>query len=88
MQSDGAVLAWTFDDGPDKTVRSSETWAFDPSGQMLTITSGSNAPDQWRVGESRTLGDGDSITIVLEGESLENGRTVIARKILTRDGNR
>lgn len=88
MQSDGAVLAWTFDDGPGKTVRSSERWAFDASGQMLTITSGSNAPDQWRVVESRASGEGDSITIVLEGESLENGRTVIARKILTRDGNR
>ncbi len=88
MQSNGQVLAWTFDDGPGKTVRSSETWAFDATGQMLTITSGSNAPDPWRVVESRTSGDGASITIVLEGESLENGRTVIARKILTRDGNR
>ena len=28
------------------------------------------------------------MTIVLDGESLENGRTVIAREIITRDGNR
>ncbi|NCP12942.1 MAG: hypothetical protein GW858_02120 [Sphingomonadales bacterium] len=88
IQSDGAMLAWTFDDGPGKTVRSSEAWSFDASGQTLTITSGRNVPDQWRVVESHTSADGDSVTIVLNGESLENGRTVNARKILTRDGNR
>ncbi len=88
MQSDGAVLAWTFDDGPGKTVRSSETWAFDAAGQSLTITAGTNAPDQWRVVESRASADGASFTLVLEGESIENDRPVIARKILTRDGNR
>ncbi|WP_017669879.1 S41 family peptidase [Blastomonas sp. AAP53] len=88
MQSDGHMLAWTFDDGPGKTVRSSETWVFDGSGKSLTISMGSNAPDQWRVVESRASAKDDSITIVLEGETLENGRTVIARKIVTRDGNR
>ena len=88
MQSDGQTLAWTFDDGPGKTVRSSETWAFDASGQALTITSGSDTPDQWRVVESRASADGALVTIVLDGQSLENGSTVIARKILTRDGNR
>lgn len=88
MQSDGAVLSWTFDDGPGKSVRSSETWVFDAAGQALTITAGKNAPDQWRVVESRTSADGASLTVVLEAESRENGRSVIARKILTRDGNR
>lgn len=88
MRSDGAVLSWTFDDGPGKTMRSSETWVFDAAGQALTITAGKNAPDQWRVLESRTSAEGESLTIVLEGESRENGRSVTARKILTRDGNR
>lgn len=88
MQSDGAVLTWTFDDGPGKTVRSSETWAFDPVGEELTITDGKNAPDQWRVVEARSSADGASLTIVLESDGKENGRSVIARKILTRDGNR
>lgn len=88
MQSDGAVLSWTFDDGPGKTVRSSENWAFDASGQTLTITAGTNAPDQWRVVESRASADGASFTLVLEGEGKEAARSVIARKILTRDGNR
>ncbi len=88
MQSDGQMLAWTFDDGPGKTVRSSETWVFSASGQSVSITAGKNAPEPWRVAESRASVDGASYTLVLEGESIENGRKVLARKILTRDGNR
>ena len=88
MQSDGTELFWTFDDGPGTTVRSVEKWAFDPAGRTLTITSGKNAPDQWRVAEARISTDVSSLTIVLDGSSEERGRTVIARKILTRDGNR
>ncbi len=88
MQSDGQMLAWTFDDGPGKTVRSSETWVFSTSGQSVSITAGKNAPEPWRVAESRASADGASYTLVLEGESIENGRKVLARKILTRDGNR
>jgi hypothetical protein len=88
MRSDGAVLSWTFDDGPGKSVHASETWVFDAAGQVLTITTSKNAPDHWRVLESRTSADGASLTVVLEGESKENGRSVTTRKILTRDGNR
>ncbi|MEO0057714.1 MAG: hypothetical protein RIT17_1187, partial [Pseudomonadota bacterium] len=88
MQSDGAVLAWTFDDGPGKTVGSTERWVVSADGQSLTITSGSNPADHWRVAESRASADGTSFTLVLDGESNENGRKVIARKILTRDGDR
>ena len=88
MQSDGTELSWTFDDCPGKTVRSTEKWAFDPASHTLTITSGNNPPDQWRVAEARISADGSSLTIVVDGTSEENGRKVIARKILTRDGNR
>ena len=88
MQSDGTVLSWTFDDGPSKIVRSSETWAFDPVGKTLSITAGNNASEQWRLVEAHTSADGASLTIVLEGTSEENGRSVMARKILTRDANR
>lgn len=88
MQSDGTELFWTFDDGPGKTVRSNEKWAFDPAGQNLTITSANNASDQWQVAEARMSADGSSLTIVLDGTSEEIGRKVMARKILTRDGNR
>jgi len=88
MRSDGQALAWTFDDGPGKIVRSTERWVFDAAGRSLTITSGSNQPEPWRVVESRASADGTSFTLVLDGVSDENGRRVIARKILTRDGNR
>jgi Peptidase family S41 len=88
MQSDGLTLAWTFDDGPGKTVRSSETWAVDPAGQTVTISGGNGAPSLWRVAEARASADGSSLTIVLDGSGEENGRIVMARKILTRDGNR
>ena len=87
MQSDGQALAWTFDDGPGKTVRSTESWVFDASGQTLTITSGGNVRDRWRVVEARAASDGSALTIVLDGSSEENGRNVIARKILTRVGH-
>ncbi|MCL9982575.1 MAG: S41 family peptidase [Erythrobacter sp.] len=88
MQSDGQVLSWTFDDGPGKTVRSSETWTFDATAKALTITAGKNSPETWHVVEARASADGSSLTIVLDGTSLENGRSVIARKILTRDAGR
>lgn len=88
MQSDGTRISWTFDDGPDKIVRSFETWVLDAVGRTVTITAGKNAPELWRVVEAHTSAEGASLTIVLEGESVENGRTGFARKILTRDGNR
>ena len=33
LSVNGMVLAWTHDDGPGKTVRSAETWAFTPDGK-------------------------------------------------------
>ena len=88
MQSDGTVLAWTFNDGPGKTVGSTERWTFDPAGSTLTINSGNKQPDKLRVAEARMSANASSLTIVFDGTSEENGREVIARKILTRDGNR
>lgn len=88
MQSDGQALAWTFDDGPGKTVSSAETWMFDPAGKTVSITSGSKQSGEWGLVEARSSADGSSLTIVLDGTAKENGRKLIARKILTRDGNR
>ncbi|WP_185679412.1 S41 family peptidase [Novosphingobium piscinae] len=88
MQGDGLTLSWTFADGLGKTVRSSETWAVDPAGQRVTISGGDSVPSLWRVAEARASADGSSLTIVLDGTGAENGRTVMARKVLTRDGNR
>ncbi|WP_430388088.1 S41 family peptidase [Blastomonas fulva] len=88
MTSDGQTLAWTFDDGPGKIVKSSESWTFDASQQVLQISNGRNRPEAWQVVEARLSADGLSATVVLDGTSSENDRTVIARKIVTREGNR
>ncbi len=88
MTCDGQTLAWTFDDGPGKIVKSSESWTFDASQQVLQISNGRNTPEAWQVVEARMSADGLSATVVLDGTSRENDRTVIARKIVTRDGNR
>ena len=88
MQSDGQSLAWTFDDGPAKTVRSAEVWALDPAGKTVSISSGSKQLGLWNVVEARSSADGSSLTIVLDGATEENGRALIARKTLTRDGSR
>lgn len=88
MQSDGQSLSWTFDDGPGKTVRSSERWVFDATGKSLTITSGNPTakPEIWQVAEARAAADGKAVTLVLDGKGEENGRPVITRKVLTRQG--
>lgn len=87
MQSDGLKLEWTYDDRPGKRLRSSESWALDSARQSLTISRSDSQPEQWRVAEARMSSDGSSLTIVLDGTNQENGRTVIARKILTRERN-
>jgi C-terminal processing protease CtpA/Prc len=87
LQSNGKSFDWTFDDGSGKTVRSSESWNFDPSGQSLTII-GSGRTEIWRVVEARSANNGEMITLVLEGDTFENGGIVIARKILTRESGR
>lgn len=88
MQSDGQALSWTFDDGPGKTVRSAETWTLDASGRTVSITSGPKPAATWTVVEARSSADGSSLTIVLDGATEDNGRALIARKTLTRDGSR
>ncbi len=82
LDIDGLTFNWTFDDGPDKTVRSAETWAFDKSGQSLTIKEGRDA-ETYRVAELRTSQDGTALTMVLDGQTIENGKKLIARLILT-----
>lgn len=84
LVSDGQTLDWVFDDGPGKTVRSSERWQVDDAGRSLTIAGGGK-PETWQVAEARASETGDRATLVLEGSATENGRTVMARKILTRE---
>jgi len=85
LNSDGLTLNWTFDDGPGNEVRSSESWLVDKSGQSLTIKSGGQQT-RYRVSELRSAEDGKVVTLVLDGQALENSKTVIARLIITKSG--
>lgn len=82
LSVNGMVLAWTHDDGPGKTVRSAETWAFTPDGKGLVIT-GKDASETMAVSELRRSRDG-ALTLVLDGAGEENDQPVIVRTILTR----
>jgi hypothetical protein len=84
MTATGLAIAWTFDDGPGKTVRSAERWAFTPDGKSLTI-SHEKSSETMAITELRRGANG-SITLVADGRGEENGRKVMVREILTRDG--
>jgi hypothetical protein len=90
LDSDGRALAFTYEDGPGKTVRSAADWTFDPARRSFVITTrgfeGKGAAETWRVAEAHAGADG-AITLVLDGELTENGRTRVARTVLTRSGN-
>lgn len=79
------AIAWTFDDGPGKTVRSAEHWAFSPDAKTLTITEGQSR-ETMAVVELRRAAGG-ALTLVADGRGRENGQPVMVRTILTRDGN-
>lgn len=81
LDADSLRLSWTYDDGPGKTVRSTEEWAFDPSGRTVTIRDGKSLTTS-RVSEFRKSAD-SSLTMVLDGTATENGKNVISRTILT-----
>ncbi|WP_156255090.1 S41 family peptidase [Sandarakinorhabdus oryzae] len=85
MSAKGLTIAWTFDDGPGKTVRASEAWSFSPDGKTLSITSG-KARETMAVVELRRSPAG-AVTLVADGRGNENGQSVMVRTILTRDGH-
>ncbi|MBU6167217.1 MAG: hypothetical protein KGQ52_13970 [Alphaproteobacteria bacterium] len=86
MSGSGLGIAWTFDDGPGKTVRAAERWAFSPDGKTLTISSGTSQ-ERLAVTELRRSAAG-AVTLVADGSGSENGQTVMIRTILTRDMDR
>jgi hypothetical protein len=69
---------------PGKTVRSAESWSFTPDGKSLVIKGG-KASETMAIAEFRRGANG-SVTLVADGSGEENGRTVMVREILTRDG--
>jgi len=84
MAANGISLAWRFDDGPGKTVRSRQFWSVSPDGRVVTIA-GERAEETLTVTELRRA-PGGAITLVADGRGEENGRKVLVREILTRDG--
>jgi hypothetical protein len=84
MAANGLSLAWTFDDGPGKTVRSRQVWSVSPDGRVVTIA-GERAEETLTVTELRRA-PGGAITLVADGRGEENGRLVLVRETLTRDG--
>lgn len=83
LSVNGLALSWTYDDGPGKTVRSSETWSIAAGGKQLLVGEGKGR-ETMAISELRRSSDG-SLTMVLDGTGNENGKPVIIRTILTRD---
>lgn len=81
LSARGGALAWTFDDGPGKTVRSAEQWAASPDGRSLTITEDGRT-GRYRIVQFDSTASGT--TLVADGEAEENGARVAARLVLTR----
>jgi hypothetical protein len=77
-------LAWTFDDGPGKIVRTRERWTVE--GGQLIVRQGKSV-SRAGIMEFRTMKDG-STTLVLDGRARENGADVMVRTILTASGDR
>jgi hypothetical protein len=84
MNASGLAIAWTFDDGPGKTVRSAETWSVTPDGKSLLVKSGKSEETMAIVEFRRS--SAAVLTLVADGSGTENGQKVMVRTILTRDG--
>ncbi len=83
LSSDGKTLNWTYDDGPGKIVKSSESWSYSPKSNTVMIDKRSFKVSEFAVSES----DKAELTMVLDGSTTENNVAKIARIILTRRGD-
>jgi len=75
-------LAFTYDDGPGKTVRSNEQWSL--AGNGTTFGTGKSAAPM-AVSLYRGNGDGD-LALVAIGEGVENDVQVAVRMVVLRRG--
>ena len=83
LDAKGLTLTWTYDDGPGKTVRSTEHWEVDPAARTVTMKEGKNV-SVGKIVELREADDKSNLTLVLDGTASENDKKVITRTILTR----
>jgi hypothetical protein len=80
--SDAMRLDFVFDDGPGKTVRSSEAWSLEGDAATLRMDQ-SGAP--MTVGDYRAgIAGGNDFTLIATGEGTENGAAVKVRTVLLR----
>ena len=80
--AESATLAFTFDDGPGKTVRSTETWRLSDNREALLVDG-----DAFQIIERRGGQAAGDLTLVADGKGQENGRAVEVRMVLTRRGD-
>jgi hypothetical protein len=71
---------YVYDDGPNKTVRSSEHWSLAPDGSTLALAA-DGAPARVTVYRA---GAGNDITLEAEGAGVENDQAVAVRTVLER----
>jgi hypothetical protein len=83
LASDGQTLNWTYDDGPNKIVKSSESWSYAPKSNSVTIGKAVFGVSEFSVSD----GDKEELTMVLDGSAVENNVKKIARIIMARRGN-
>ncbi len=80
LASDGKMLNWTYDDGPGKIVKSSESWSYNVKTRLLMIDKQAFSISEFAVSDK----DKNELTMVLDGVTTENEVKKIARIILTR----
>jgi hypothetical protein len=83
MVHPGLTLNWTYDDGPNKIVKSSESWNYAPKSNSVTIGKAVFGVSEFSVSD----GDKEELTMVLDGSAVENNVKKIARIIMARRGN-
>lgn len=84
-EGDGVRLAFTFDDSPHKTVRTSQALRIRADGGVLASEEGDTS-EAMRVLERRGGADARELTVVAEGSGHENGSPVEVRTVLIRRG--
>lgn len=73
--------AYVYDDGPGKTVKSTERWSLAPDDATLTIDEGAPARvTTYRAGAA-------DLTLEAEGTGVENKQTVAVRTTITQTGD-
>ncbi|RKH05170.1 S41 family peptidase [Corallococcus carmarthensis] len=81
-----ARLAFTFDDGPGKTVRASQVLRIRADGGGLESEE-ETSTERMRILERRGGPDARELTLVADGSGHENGAPVEVRTVLTRRGD-